>query len=108
LVWCQIDALKKCRTLSILKKRLTELPQTLDETYDRILEGIPEEDQDLAISVLQWLVFAKLPLDIHEVAEAIAIDKAGPFNAENRLLDPYSILEICSCLVILDEESINP
>ena len=39
---CQLDNLRRCMPSSI-RKALDELPVTLDETYERILQGIPKQ-----------------------------------------------------------------
>jgi len=83
---------------------MKELPPTLDETYDRILQSIPEGDKAIAHTALEWLVYSKRPMTLNEIADAIVVDKEQQvFDIENRLLDPCSILEICSSLVILSE-----
>lgn len=98
---CQLDALARCRNRATLRKSLATLPQTLDQTYDRILTAISEEDQDYALRILQWLTFSARPLSVEEVAEVVAIDVAGnrAFNRDEVLEDPLEALNICSSLV---------
>jgi ankyrin repeat protein len=90
-----------------VKRTLQTLPKTLDETYERILLGIPSQYQQEAISALTWLVFGKRPLTIEELAEASVIDLTSttnrPFDANERLLDPGSILATLSGLVSVIE-----
>ena len=47
-VFCQLDALKKCKKRTSLLKALKSLPKTLDETYERILMNVDEECQEEA------------------------------------------------------------
>jgi hypothetical protein len=54
--FCQIEALRKCRTRNDVLRSLQSLPETLDETYKRILEGIEERDHMLAATALRWLL----------------------------------------------------
>lgn len=61
-VYCQIEALCKCRTVPRLRKALKELPRSLDETYERILSNIHEEHAEAAQAVLRWLLVSERPL----------------------------------------------
>jgi ankyrin repeat protein len=93
--------LAKSRNLAALRKSLASLPQTLDQTYDRILTAIREEDRVYAIRILQWLTFPERPLTIEEVAEVAAIDIQGEpiFDRDEVLIDPLEALDICSSLI---------
>jgi ankyrin repeat protein len=89
-------------TPAAVRKTLSQLPKTLDETYNRILRSIPEQYQRAARRVLHLLFISRKPLTLNEVAEAIAVDyEEERFDPENRLNDPNNILEICSSLVSL-------
>ena len=52
---------------------MAELPATLDETYERILNNIPSGDFEEARAALQWLICSVGPMDIDEVAEAATL-----------------------------------
>ncbi|KAJ4330292.1 hypothetical protein N0V87_010137 [Didymella glomerata] len=90
-----------CRNRAMLRKSLATLPQTLDQTYDRILTAISEEDAEYAMRILQWLTFSARPLSVEEVAEVVAIDVTGnrAFDRDEVLEDPLEALNICSSLV---------
>ncbi|KAH7069938.1 hypothetical protein BKA63DRAFT_569533 [Paraphoma chrysanthemicola] len=98
---CQLDTLAKCRNLAMLRKSLATLPRTLDQTYERILNAISEEDCAYAIRILQWLTFSARPLAVEELAEVVAIDveREPAFDRDEVLADPLEALEICSSLV---------
>jgi hypothetical protein len=100
---CQLDAVARCRSRATLRKSLATLPQTLDQTYDRIITAINEEDQDYAMRILQWLTFSARPLSVEEVAEVAAIDVVGnrAFDRDEVLEDPLEALNICSSLVTI-------
>ena len=99
---CQLEALRKCLTVSSVRHALCNLPPTLDATYERILINIPQEYRREAHCTLQLLTVSRRPLKLHEVAEAVAIDPEREiFDPENRLRDPEALLEICSSLLIL-------
>ena len=96
----------ECRNLAMLRKSLATLPQTLDQTYDRILTAISEKDRMYTIRILQWLTFSARPLSLEEVAEVIAIDVARDlaFDRDEVLVEPLEALEICSSLVTIVKE----
>ncbi|KAF9730053.1 ankyrin repeat protein [Paraphaeosphaeria minitans] len=100
---CQLDTLGTCRNRTMLRKSLTTLPKSLDQTYDRILSTIREEDSEYAIRILQWLTFSARPLSVEEIAEIAAIDVARDpvFDRDEVLEDPLEALNICSSLVTI-------
>ena len=108
-VVCQLDALGDCLNLPTLRKALSSLPRTLDDTYTRILDNIHEDYTKDALKILQWLAYAARPLRIDELVEVIAIDVDGNprFDPERRLPDPQDILTICSGLVTTVTEVIE-
>ena len=72
-VFCQLDALRHCFPPN-LRQYLNELPETLDETYDRILKGISKAQKNNAHRLLQCLTVAVRPLLVEELAELLAFD----------------------------------
>ena len=46
-VYCQLETLRHCLPPSV-RRILTELPETLDATYERILQEIPKSNQEHA------------------------------------------------------------
>lgn len=79
---------------------MRSLPETLDETYDRILQKLDKEYVDDALMVLRWLAFSFRPMALNEAAEVIAVDTTqGIVDLESRLPEPRDIVAICSSLV---------
>ncbi|KAH9164379.1 ankyrin repeat-containing domain protein [Lactarius sanguifluus] len=72
-VFCQLDALQHCFP-SNLRQFLNELPESLDETYERILRGINKAQKNNARRLLQCLAVAVRPLQVEELAELLAFD----------------------------------
>jgi ankyrin repeat protein len=68
-----LDALQHCIPPN-LRQYLGELPETLDETYERILRGINKAQRDNAHRLLQCLTVAVRPLLVEELAELLAFD----------------------------------
>ena len=100
-VTCQLDAIGSCLNLPMLRKTLASLPNTLCDTYARILCNIDEEHRKNSLMILQWLAYCARPLKIEEVAEVTVIDiKDNPqINFDKRLPEPRDILLMCSSLV---------
>ena len=71
---------------------LNELPDTLDETYERILKEIPKTNRHHVQRVLQCLAMAFRPLRVHELAQILTFDPDG-IEREVAMLDVNSPLE---------------
>jgi ankyrin repeat protein len=72
-VFCQLEILRHSLPPSV-RGILMGLPETLDETYERILRQIPKSNQVYAHRLLQCLSVALRPLCVDELAEVLAID----------------------------------
>ncbi|KAH8587961.1 hypothetical protein B0O99DRAFT_694005 [Bisporella sp. PMI_857] len=108
-VSCQLDALENCLDQKTLRKALTSLPATLDETYARILTDLPSEHMHHTRRLLQILTYSERPLRIEEAVDAIAVN-VGPdlapgsgFDPKDRMPRPEEITRYCSSLVVLIE-----
>jgi hypothetical protein len=100
--------LRHCFPPSV-RRILEELPDSLDETYERILREIRKSNQGLAHRLMQCLVAAVRPLEVGELAEVLAFD----FNAEGipklnqnwRWEDQEeAVMSACSSLVTIVED----
>ena len=107
-VFCQLDALQHCIPPN-LRQYLNELPDTLDETYDRILKGINKAQKDNAHRLLQCLTVAVRPLRVEELAELLAFDfQASTVGGIPTLKDDWrwddeeeAVLSTCSSLITI-------
>ena len=72
-MFCQLELLRQCFPPSV-RHILEELPDSLDETYERILKEIRKPNQGHAHRLLQCLVVAVRPLRVEELAEVLAFD----------------------------------
>ncbi len=102
-MYCQVVYLRGCHPGRI-RHALSQLPETLDETYERTLREINKEAWDLAHRLFQCVAVASRPLRVEELAEFLAFDfKSGPiakFHEGWRLDDPVdAVLSICSTLL---------
>ncbi|KAJ9487635.1 hypothetical protein VN97_g5652 [Penicillium thymicola] len=107
-VECQLLALKRIRIRNQLDKCLRSLPRDLDETYERMLCNIDEEDIEEARLVLTLFCVSNKPLTVKELIGALAIDvKASEWqlDREGRSFTQDDLLDICLGLIELDEDS---
>ena len=72
-MFCQLESLRHCFPPSV-RHTLDELPESLDETYERVLKDIKKQNRGHARRLLQCLVVAIRPLRIDELAEVLAVD----------------------------------
>ena len=72
-VFCQLEILRHCLPSSV-RRFLEELPESLDETYERVLREIKKPNRDHALRLLQCIVVAIRPLHVEELAEVLAVD----------------------------------
>ena len=100
-----MEVLRHCFPSSV-QGILEELPESLDETYERILREIRKPNQGHAHRLLQCLVAAVRPLEVKELAEILAVD----FNTEGiprlklgwRWADQEeAVMSACSSLVMI-------
>ena len=91
-----------------IRHALAELPETLDETYERTLREINKADWEFAHRLFQSVAVASRPLRVEELAEFLAFDfNTGPaprFNEGWRLEDPINAVQsTCSSfLAVVD------
>ena len=111
-VFCQLETLRHCLPPSV-RQTLDELPETLDETYERVLKEIKKPNRVHALRLLQCLVVAIRPLRVEELAEVLAVD----FGDEDGIpkLNPnwrwgdeeQAILTSCSSLIAIVEHDVG-
>ena len=91
---------------SSIRKALNELPITLDDTYERILQNIPKQKWQHAHRLFQCMVAAIRPLRVEELAEIFAIEVSQ--NAAPNLVEDWrpvdseeAVLSACSTLITI-------
>jgi ankyrin repeat protein len=110
--FCQLEVLRHCLPPSI-RGILDELPETLDETYERVLKNINKANQKHAIRLLHCLTVAIRPLRVEELAEVLAVDFDAAQQGGIPKLNPnwrwanhhQAVLSTCSSLIaIVDDD----
>ena len=97
-----------------LRGILKGLPKTLDETYERVLKDINEDNRKHARRLLHCLAVSIRPLRVQELAEILAFDFDGvegsipEFRADWRPKDQeWAVLSTCSSLITVVDSYID-
>jgi hypothetical protein len=113
-VFCQLETLRQCLPQSV-RHTLNELPESLDETYERLMMDIKRANQVHVYRMLQCLTVAVRPLSVAELAELLAFDfdvsKDGipKLNSDWRWEDhEQAVLSTCSSLITIVPGSESP
>jgi ankyrin repeat protein len=109
---CQVVHICDCIPAR-LPQALAELPKTLDETYERTLQGINESNWEFAHRMFQFVSVASRPIHAKELADLLAFDfEAGSipkFHKDWRLGDPVdAVLSTCSTLLAIVNDRGSP
>ncbi|KAJ7443994.1 ankyrin repeat domain-containing protein [Mycena latifolia] len=100
------ESLATKMTIKAVREALQHLPKDLSHTYDEAINRIKnqnEEDRQLAIQALTWVAYAKRPLSVAELREALAIEPDATTLDVDNLLDINIVLSVCAGLIIVDE-----
>ena len=110
---CQIDSLQrlKCERETV-QKALKNLPKTLNETYDRILLAVPEEERLFVEHALRWIAHHNelysgqgIPCEVLiQATEASTLSLTG--NQNERFYDKDTLREVCGCLIKISPEDV--
>ena len=93
---------------SRVRQYVNELPDSLDETYERVLKGIPKTNQGHVRRLLQCLAVAIRPLHVGELAQILTFDPTGIkggvelLDADSQLSDQeQELLSTCPSLITI-------
>lgn len=91
-----------------MDEALNSLPESLTETYERVLSTIKHpQDVESLRTLLCWLLHTRRPLRIEELRETTGISnlEKPQFDSRTRLSQRPKILDQCTFLVVIDEAS---
>ncbi|KAN0095697.1 hypothetical protein V8E51_016408 [Hyaloscypha variabilis] len=99
----QIDMIRPLKRPKIIKEALEKLPKTLDETYERILLRLSTEAEENLVQmrrIFAFVTFAKHPLTLAELAQAVVVEIWGKqFDEDAAFYDPKDLLCLCRPLI---------
>ncbi|KAK2771177.1 ankyrin repeat protein [Colletotrichum kahawae] len=91
---CQLQSLENCLDVEMVETALDTLPQTLNETYHRILTRVPPNHKTRTLRLLQFLVHSRRPLTLQQTAEMLAVRGDG-FDPANMMPCPREVVKLC-------------
>ncbi|KAJ7113601.1 hypothetical protein C8R44DRAFT_596213, partial [Mycena epipterygia] len=106
LVKLHTESLTTKNTVKAVQTALHHLPTDLKDTYDEAMYRIRsqnEDDKQLALLALTWVAYAKRPLSVAELQEALAIETDSTTLDPDNLVDISIALSACAGLIIVDE-----
>jgi hypothetical protein len=108
-VVCQLETLRRSVQRDV-RGILSKLPKTLDETYERVLRDIHEDNKEHARRLLHCIAVAVRPLRVEELAEILTFDfdaaegDIPKYHANWRWKDQEeAVLSTCSSLITIAE-----
>ncbi|KAF4954325.1 hypothetical protein FGADI_5348 [Fusarium gaditjirri] len=101
-VACQIDHVCNLPNNKARRKALTELPPTLNETYDRVLQRVmqcPPETQACIRKALHWIALGSPKMNITSLCEAVSFQEDMDIFEADDIIEPEVISRNCGCLL---------
>jgi ankyrin repeat protein len=110
-VYCQLETLRHCLSPGV-RGILATLPETLDETYERVLREINKANRGHAHRLLHCLTVAMRPLRVEELAEVLTVDFDAALQGGIPRLNPdwrwadqhQAVLSTCSSLIAIVDD----
>ena len=106
-MFCQLETLRRVVQPNV-RRILEKLPKTLDETYERVLKNINENNRTHARHLLHCLAVSVRPLRVEELAEILTFDfdttkgSIPTFHPDRRPnKQEAAVLSICSSLITI-------
>ncbi|KAK2929290.1 Ankyrin repeat [Fusarium oxysporum f. sp. vasinfectum] len=100
----QLERLKDCINKEEVNTTLETLPETLQETYYRVLNELTSTRRKYVIRILQFLAYSDIPMELEAAVDALAINLTAPpgsrFVMKERMPLPAEISSLCSTLFV--------
>ena len=103
----QMDSLSNQTSARNIYRALERLPEKLNDTFDDAMDRTaaqPAEHSILANQVISWIFYAKRPLQIAELCEALAVEHGDTRLDQSGRHDVQLSLDVCCGLVSIDEQ----
>ena len=95
-------------TKSEVKATLSSLSADLGQAFENTIQRIEDEPRNrrrVATEALMWVCHARRPLHVDELCHALATKLGDTELDQDDLLPPRAVVESCSGLLVLDDES---
>ena len=99
------------KTSRLIRKALTELSNSLEETYETILRRITSQNRRHVNEIrrcLQWLSISFVPITLPMLVEAAASDPNDSFLDTEACMDGLDLVGMLSSLVLVDWSTTPP
>jgi ankyrin repeat protein/Cdc6-like AAA superfamily ATPase len=106
----QIEALCGEKTDDAIRRALIELPDTLQETFSRILTRSEQRQtgQHYRTRTFEFVIAARRPLTTAELREALSVTPGDDvWKPARQLNNVFSVLASCGSLIMVDEENLT-
>ena len=108
-VYLSMQSLLEQTSVSELKNALEEMPASLDDVYNEILQRIRDQSSSkskLAMRIFMWLSYCEQPLTVAELQHAIAVDSIQDSDdIDVDRIPPARFFEnVCMDLVSIDKD----
>lgn len=106
----QIEALCAETTDEAVRRAITELPGSLQETFSRILDRSSKQKtgQLYQKPTFELIIAARRPLTTDELREALSVTPGDDvWNPSRHLNDVFSALASCGSLIMVEEENLT-
>ena len=90
------------------RKALEHLPKGVDDSYDKAMDRIDQQDEDrkqLAKQVFSWITHTFRPLYLEELQHAMAVEFGATEIDREAIIDEDILIAVCAGLVVIDDES---
>ena len=104
----QLQGVLEAMTKSEVKASLSNLSANLGQAFEKTIQRIEDEPRNrrrVATDALMWVSHARRPLYVDELCHALATKIGDTELDQDDLLPPRAIVESCSGLLVLDDES---
>ncbi|KAJ7574229.1 hypothetical protein C8J56DRAFT_803273, partial [Mycena floridula] len=105
-----LDSLASQLNHRALRTALSSLPKGIMDSYDAAMTRISaqgEAENELALCVFYWLVYAQEPLSAKALQHAVAVSENMADMDFDAIVDLELLTSICAGLVIIRKESFH-
>ncbi|KAK0761775.1 hypothetical protein N5P37_004574 [Trichoderma harzianum] len=105
----QMEIIEECDCDDDLEEILEDLPGDIDKMYVRILEKLADMVRNNKVrrkrqrAIIRWLVAAKRPLKLDELAEAVTIGRGQQELRKTGVVHGKPLIDICGPVVYVNE-----
>ncbi|KAF5012593.1 hypothetical protein FDECE_1360 [Fusarium decemcellulare] len=103
---CQLDILRRLKSIKRVRRAISSLPETLDDTYERIFAHIDPDHRDLVRHTLRWIYTHNAMngrMNQRNISSGVLLDAYLHLQEEESedffCFDLETLQESCGCLV---------